>query len=46
MLEPGDRIPEARVWRAPREDATSLLDATAGDGLVLLCFYFFDWSTG
>jgi hypothetical protein len=46
VLQPGDRIPNALVWSAPREDATSLVDAIAGDGLVLLCFYFFDWSTG
>ncbi len=46
MLQPGDRIPEAQVWGAPREDGTSLVDAIAGDGLVLLCFYVFDWSTG
>jgi hypothetical protein len=46
MLEPGDRIPDARVWRAPRDDGASLAEAIAGDGLVLLCFYVFDWSTG
>jgi hypothetical protein len=46
VLQPGDRIPEAHVWRAPRDDGTSLLDAVAGEGLVLLCFYVFDWSTG
>ena len=44
MLAPGDRIPEAPVWRAPREDPVSLLDAIAGDGLALLCFYLWDWS--
>jgi len=45
MLQPGDRIPHAHVWRAPL-DGTSLADAIVGDGLVLLCFYVFDWSAG
>ena len=44
MLAPGDRYPgNARVWTAPREDAVSLA-AALGDGLVLLCFYLWDWS--
>ena len=43
MLQAGDRVPEARVWAAPREDATTLGEAL-GDGLVLLCFYLWDWS--
>jgi hypothetical protein len=46
VLQPGDRIPEAQVWGAPREDGTPLVKAIAGEGLVLLCFYVFDWSTG
>jgi hypothetical protein len=46
MLGPGDLIPEARVWTAPREDPVQLSDAIAGDGLSLLCFYVFDWSPG
>jgi hypothetical protein len=46
VLGPGDRIPVARVWRAPREDPVDLADALAGDGLALLCFYVFDWSPG
>jgi hypothetical protein len=46
MLEPGARIPAARVWRAPREDAVHLREAIAGEGLALLCFYVFDWSPG
>jgi len=46
MLEPGDRIPEAQVWVDPREEGVPLADAIAGEGLVLLCFYVFDWSTG
>ena len=46
MLEPGDRIPQARVWTAPREEPVELAAALAGDGFALLCFYFFDWSPG
>ncbi len=46
MLEPGDRIPPARVWRAPREDPVDLGEALAGQGVALLCFYVFDWSPG
>jgi peroxiredoxin len=44
VLQPGDRIPRARVWTAPREDPVDLGEALAGDGLALLCFYPFDWS--
>jgi peroxiredoxin len=44
MLGPGDRIPTAQVWRAPREDPVDLAEALTGDGLALLCFYPFDWS--
>ena len=46
MLEHGDRIADARVWQAPRQDPVSISDALAGDGLALLCFYVFDWSPG
>ena len=43
MLEPGDRVPDARVWTAPREGAVSLLE-TIGEEMVLVCFYLWDWS--
>jgi hypothetical protein len=46
MLGPGAEIPAARVWRAPREEPVELQEAIAGEGLVLLCFYVFDWSAG
>ena len=46
MLEPGDPIPQARIWTAPRDDPLNLEEALAGEGLALLCFYVFDWSTG
>ncbi len=45
MLEPGDRIPEARVWVETGAGPVMLPDALAGEELVLLCFYPFDWST-
>jgi peroxiredoxin len=44
MLQPGDPIPRAQVWTAPREDPVGLAEALAGNGLALLCFYPFDWS--
>jgi hypothetical protein len=43
MLSAGDRVPDVRVWTAPREDAR-LLEAVLGSGLSLLCFYVFDCS--
>jgi hypothetical protein len=39
----GDRIPAARVWTTPQENAT-LTEIVAG-GPVLLLFYLFDWSS-
>ena len=43
MLEPGDRVPDVQAWAATREDSVRLADAL-WDGLVLLCFYIWDWS--
>jgi hypothetical protein len=43
MLQPGSAIPDARAWAAPREGPEQLATAL-GSGLVLLCFYLFDWS--
>ena len=43
MLEPGDTVPNARIWATPRDEPVQLPEAL-GDGLVLLCFYLFDWS--
>jgi hypothetical protein len=43
MLGPGDAVPDVRVWATPREDSVQLA-AAVGDGLVLLCFYLWDWS--
>ena len=43
MLEPGDTVPDARIWATPRDEPVQLPEAL-GDGLALLCFYLFDWS--
>jgi peroxiredoxin len=42
VLAPGDRIPDAQVWLAPRE-SISIRDLVE-EGPVLLLFYLFDWS--
>ncbi len=42
MLGVGERIPEARVWTTPQENAT--IAEIVGDGPILLLFYLFDWS--
>ena len=43
VLEAGVRVPDVRVWVAPREEATPIREVLA-DGLALLCFYVHDWS--
>jgi peroxiredoxin len=42
VLAVGDRIPDARVWLAPRESLS--LRELVEDGPVLLFFFLFDWS--
>jgi peroxiredoxin len=42
VLAPGDRIPDAEVWLAPRK-SISIRDLVE-EGPVLLLFYLFDWS--
>ncbi|MGH3081797.1 MAG: hypothetical protein ACRDNH_11815 [Gaiellaceae bacterium] len=42
MLEVGDRIPDVKVWLAPRESIA--LRELVGEGSVLVLFYLFDWS--
>jgi peroxiredoxin len=42
MLQVGDRIPDAKVWLAPRESVS--VRELAADGAVLVLFYLFDWS--
>jgi peroxiredoxin len=43
MLAVGDRIPDARVWLAPRESVS--LRELAAEGPILVLFYLFDWSS-
>jgi peroxiredoxin len=43
VLAVGDRVPAARVQRAPG-DELSIADLVA-EGPVLLLFYLFDWSS-
>jgi hypothetical protein len=43
VLGPGDSVPNARVWAAPRDEPRELRDVL-GEGLSLLCFYLWDWS--
>lgn len=43
MLEPGDRVPAATLYRNPG-DAVSLR-RLAAQGPLLLVFYLFDWSS-
>ena len=43
VLGPGDPVPDIGVWAAPREAARPLHELI-GSGLVLLCFYLWDWS--
>lgn len=45
MLEPGQPLPDARVWAEPREESRSLRELLAGTP-ALLCFYYHDWSPG
>jgi hypothetical protein len=42
VLEVGDRIPDAKVWLAPRESVS--MRELIEEGPVLLVFYLFDWS--
>jgi hypothetical protein len=42
VLAAGDRIPDARVWTTPQENAP--LTEIARGGRMLLLFYLFDWS--
>ncbi len=43
MLEAGDHVPDATVFRNPGEAVT--VEELAADGPVLLFFYLFDWSS-
>jgi peroxiredoxin len=42
VLQVGDRIPDVKVWLAPRE-SVSVHDLVS-QGPILVLFYLFDWS--
>ena len=44
MISPGERVPDADVWLAPRERVRLHELAPAGQAFLLL-FYLFDWSS-
>jgi hypothetical protein len=43
LLEPGDQIPEATVWLAPRE--TTTMPELVFDAPALFVFFLFAWSS-
>jgi hypothetical protein len=43
MLEPGDQVPDANVWLAPREPTT--MKELVADGPGLFVFFLFAWSS-
>jgi hypothetical protein len=43
MIGVGARIPDARVWTTPQENAA--IEELVRDGPILLLFYLFDWSS-
>lgn len=43
MLGPGDQVPDATVWLAPREPAT--IAALVQDRAALFVFLLFAWSS-
>jgi hypothetical protein len=43
MVAVGDRVPEAAVWTAPREQRN--VAELVEDGPALFLFYLFDWSS-
>ena len=43
MLAPGDQVPDATVWMAPRERTT--ISALVQDAPALFLFFLFAWSS-
>ena len=43
MLEPGDQVPDATVWMAPREPTT--ISGLVEDAPALFLFFLFAWSS-
>ena len=42
MLAPGDRVPDASIWLAPREPGTTM--SLAEDAPTLFVFFLFAWA--
>jgi hypothetical protein len=43
VLAPGDRVPDATVWLAPRE--TTTMTDLVEEGAALFLFFLFAWSS-
>jgi hypothetical protein len=43
VLQVGERVPNVRVWMAPREEVS--IRGLAAEKPLLLLFYLFDWSS-
>jgi hypothetical protein len=43
MLQPGDQVPDATVWMAPREPTT--ISELVEDAPALFLFFLFAWSS-
>jgi hypothetical protein len=43
VIEIGDRVPGARVWRSTSESVD--VGGLAAEGPILVLFYLFDWSS-
>jgi hypothetical protein len=43
MLGPGDQVPDATVWTAPREPTT--ISGLVEDAPALFLFFLFAWSS-
>jgi hypothetical protein len=43
MLEPGDQVPDATVWLAPRE--TKTMTELVTDAPAVFLFFLFAWSS-
>jgi hypothetical protein len=43
LLEPGDQVPDASVWLAPREQTTIL--ELVDEAPALFVFFLFAWSS-
>ncbi len=44
LIEPGERVPSARVWTGAADTEGISLAELALDGPFLLLFYLYDWT--